>query len=96
MAIPLEVQSDRWTVLKVSPAVLADYCATIEIELSTHYSNWVIWVSAWNNFSKAVDRLLLYITGFDTPKLLTIAEIAYFFAESNIIQRMHKNPVTLA
>jgi hypothetical protein len=39
---------------------------------------------------------MLHFTGFDSPQVLSLAEAAYFFVQSNMITRLYQKPVVLA
>jgi hypothetical protein len=92
-SVPGELYHDDWTLHRGVPAVFSDYYATIEIDLSTQYAKWPGWVEQWKDVSRAVQRCILQVTGFDNAQIATLAEIAYFFGESPMIQRIHKNPL---
>jgi hypothetical protein len=96
VSIPDELFHDRWTVHCGVPAVFSDYYATIKIDLSAPYANWSDWVQIWKPVGRAIQRIMLHVTGFDVPQIVTLAEVAYFFSESQLIRRIHKNPLTLA
>jgi hypothetical protein len=87
----VELFYDEWTIHRGIPAVCSDYYATIEIDLSAQYANWSNWIQQWRCVGLAVQRCILHVTGFDSPQLATLAEVAYFFGESRMIQRVHKN-----
>jgi hypothetical protein len=53
------------------------------------------WTKVWECSSSTLTRVFIHVTGFDEPQILVLAEIAYFFAESNEINRIHKNRLAL-
>jgi hypothetical protein len=89
--VPSELFYDKWTISRGIPTMFSDYYATIEIDLFAHYAKWTEWIKPWNCIGRAIGRLMLYVTGFDAPQIATLAEVAYFFGESPLIQRLHRD-----
>jgi hypothetical protein len=93
---PEMLMIDGWFFKNCGKLMFDDYYATIQIDVSAKYPNWRHWIQEWLGFSGAIKRVLLVFDGFDEVNVLSLAEIAYFFAQSDFIVRAHKQPLALA
>jgi hypothetical protein len=98
--LPKEFFLDPYYFGKICPIIFDTddtYYTAIEINLSNPYRTWKkFWSTEWKRVGGSLNRVLLHITGLNTPHLLALAEIAVLFSASNQMNRTHQNPLVLA
>lgn len=89
---PQMLFSDSWHFDRITRAVFMDYYATIAFDLSSPYSDWKKWVHTWQRIQGNVTRSMIDVNRFSEPHIFSLAEIAYFFANSVFVRRLDTYP----